>query len=123
MQAVVKTPRIEIAIRGEIPPKLLAILEEEFGDLMQLQAEDDEEMVDVFETDWYTHMKMQITPGKNLKIYRQNHGLTQIQLGQMLGGLSRRHISNLEHDVHPISSDLAQELSRLFDVSVEKFTS
>ena len=81
VQAVVKTPRIEIAIRGKIPPKLLAILEEEFGDEMQLHADDDDEMVDVFETAWYTNLKKQITPGMNLKIYRDNYGLTQNQLG------------------------------------------
>ena len=123
MQAVVKTPRIEIAIRGEIPPRLLTVLEVGFGDQIQFHAEEDDERVDVFETAWYTNVKAKITSGENLKIYRQNHGLTQVQLGDMLGGLSRRHISNLEHNTHPISSDLAQKSSRLFDVSFEKFTS
>ena len=76
MQAVVKTPSIEIAIRGEIPPRLLTVLEEEFGDQIQFHAEEDDERVDVFETAWYTNVKAAITPGENLKIYRQNHGLT-----------------------------------------------
>lgn len=44
------------------------------------------------------------------------------QLGQMLGGFSRRHISHLERDIRPVPSDLAQKLSRLFDASIEKFT-
>ena len=70
---------------------------ERCGDEMQLHADD--EMVDVFETAWYTNLKKQITPGMNLKIYRDNYGLTQNQLGQMLGGFSRRHISHLEHDI------------------------
>ena len=32
MQAVVKTPRIEVNIKGDIPPKLLSVLKEEFGE-------------------------------------------------------------------------------------------
>ena len=93
---------------------------ERCGDEMQLHADD--EMVDVFETAWYTNLKKQITQGMNLKIYRDNYGPAQNQLGQMLGGFSRRHISHLEHDLRPTPSDLAQKLSRLFDASIEKFT-
>ena len=45
----------------------------------------DEETVNVFETDWYRDIKSKMTPGDNLKIYRENRGLTQVQLGEILG--------------------------------------
>ncbi len=41
MQAVVKTPQIEIRIDGEIPEKLLSVLEEEYGKKVQIIEETD----------------------------------------------------------------------------------
>ena len=121
MQAVVKTPRIEINIKGEIPGKLMTVLEEEFGEQVELLEENDEEKVDVFETDWYRSIESGTTPGDNLRIYRENHGLTQARLGEMLGGVPRQHISNMERRVRSISLKTARKLAKLFKVSPEKF--
>jgi DNA-binding XRE family transcriptional regulator len=121
MQAVVKTPHIEINITGDIPPKLLSVLEEEYGENVQLSEESDDDIVDIFETDWYREIKSKITPGDTLKIYRQNHGLTQAQLGEMLGGVPRQQISNLERGYRAISIKTARKLAEIFKVSPEKF--
>ena len=45
MQAVVKTPRIEINIKGEIPDRLMSALKEEYGEQIQLLEDNDEEAV------------------------------------------------------------------------------
>ena len=121
MQAVVKTPRIEVNIKGEIPPRLITLLEEEFGDKLRLAEEDDEERVDIFETDWFQEIKAETTPGDNLKIYRENHRLTQAELGEMLGGIPRQHISNMERGIRPISIRNARKLAKIFKVSPAKF--
>ena len=121
MQAVVKTPRIEINIKGEIPDRLISVLEEEYGEQIQLLADNDEEAVNVFETDWYRDIKSKMTPGDNLKIYRENRGLTQAKLGEMLGAVPRQHISNMEREVRSISLKTARKLAELFKVSPEKF--
>ncbi len=121
MQAVVKTPRIEINIKGEIPGKLMTVLEEEFGEQVELLEENDEETVDIFETDWYRSIKSGTTPGDNLRIYRENRGLTQARLGEMLGGVPRQHISNMERRVRSISLKTARKLAKLFKVSPGKF--
>ena len=121
MQAVVKTPRIEINIKGDIPEKLMSVLEEEYGEQMHLLDQNDEESVNVFETAWYQDVRSTMTPGANLKIYRENHGLTQAQLGEMLGGMPRQHISNMERQVRSISLKTARKLAKLFKVSPEKF--
>ena len=34
-----------------------------------------------FETDWYRDIKSKMTPGDNLRIYRENRDLTQAKLG------------------------------------------
>ena len=120
MQAVVKTPHIEINIKGEIPDKLMSVLEEEYGEQVQLLEEEDVN-VNIFETDWYRNIKSGMTPGDNLRIYRENHGLTQAKLGEMLGGVPRQHISNMEREMRSISLKTARKLAKLFQVSPEKF--
>ena len=77
--------------------------------------------MNIFETDWYRDIKSRMTPGDNLRIYRENHGLTQARLGEMLGGVPRQHISNMEREVRSISLKTARKLAKLFKVSPEKF--
>ncbi len=121
MQAVVKTPRIKVNIRGELSPKLIAVLEEEFGKELLLTEEGDEETLDIFATDWYREIQSKTTPGDTLKIYRENHGLTQAQLGEMLGGIPRQHVSNMERGIRPVSMKTARKLAGIFRVSPGKF--
>lgn len=120
MQAVVKMPHIEIHIKGEIPQKILSVLEEEYGHHVEIE-EDDEALVNVFETDWYRDVKSRMTPGKYLKVYRENHGLTQVELGRRLGNVPRQHISNMERGSRNISLKTARKLAEIFSVSPERF--
>jgi len=122
MQAVVKTPRIEITIRGAaIPPKLMDVLKKEYGAELSLIDDDGDELVDAFETPWYKGIKAKMTPGTYLRIFRENKGLTQLQLSEALGGIPRQHISNMEHGRRSISLKMARKLSLLLGVPIEKF--
>jgi len=123
MQAVVKTPRIEISIRGAaIPPRLMDVLKKEYGKKLRLVEDNEDEFVDVFGTSWYKSVKSKMTPATYLRICRENKKLTQSQLGESLGcGIPRQHISNMEHGRRPISLKMARKLSSLFGVSIEKF--
>lgn len=122
MQAVVKTPRIEISVKGaEIPPKLMDVLKEEYGPELSLVEDDGDELVDAFESRWYKGVKEKMTPGTYLRIYRENKGWTQLQLGEALGGIPRQHISNMEHGHRSISLKMARKLSSLLGAPVEKF--
>ena len=89
--------------------------------LLQLLEDNDEEAVNIFETGWYRDIKSKMTPGDNLRIYRENRGLTQAKLGEMLGDVPRQHISNMERGVRSISLKTARKLAALFKVSPEKF--
>jgi len=122
MQAVVKMPHIEINIKGDnIPAKLLSVLHDEYGEAVVFAEEKDDELVNILETEWYKKMKARITPGDTLKHYREMRGLTQKRLGEMLGGVPRQHISNMERGVRAISLKTARKLAKIFDVSVERF--
>ena len=121
MQAVVKTPRIEILIKGDIPEKLMSLLNDEYGNQVRLSEDSGDDLVDVFVADWHRSVKSGMAPGDNLRIYRENHGLTQARLGEMLGGVPRQHVSNMERDVRLISLKTARKLAQIFQVSPGKF--
>jgi DNA-binding XRE family transcriptional regulator len=121
MQAVVKTPHIEIRIKGDIPPRILSLLKKEYGRKVHLIADEDDKYVNIIETDWYNKTNAEMTPADNLKIYRRLHRLTQERLGVMLGGIPKQHVSNMEHGIRPISKRTARKLARLFEVSVDRF--
>jgi DNA-binding XRE family transcriptional regulator len=121
MLAVVKTPHIKIQIKGRIPSKLISLLKEEYGSKVEISPNDNEKKIDIFQTEWYRNIKKKLTPGQNLKIYRQNKQMTQTELGAHLGGIPKQHISNMENGTREISKKMAIALSKLFEVSVEKF--
>ncbi len=123
MLAVVKTPHIRIHIQGRIPARLMTALKKEYGSGVKLveEAEDADELVDVFKTDWYRRTKASLTPGKSLRIYRQNAKMTQAELGKRLGGLPKQFVSNMESGIRPISKNMALKLAGLFKTSVARF--
>jgi DNA-binding XRE family transcriptional regulator len=121
MQAVVKTPLIEIKIKGTIPNNILTVLKKEYGKKFKIIKDNEDEYIDVFKTEWYKKIKAKTIPGDNMRIYRKNHGLTQMELGELLGGIPRQHISNMEKGTRSISKKTAKNLSRIFKISVDKF--
>ena len=118
MQVVVKKPHIRI--EGEVTRKLIEYLRREFRDVEVIEDED-EELVEVEESDWYRSIRSTISPGENMRIYRELHGLTQAELGRKIGRFTPQNISNMEHGHKPISKAVVKKLAELFDVSVEKF--
>lgn len=121
MQAVVKKPHIEIKIKGDIPLKILNVLKDEYGKDLKVRKDNNEEMVNIFNTTWYENLKKKTLPSDNLKIYRENFGYTQSKLGELLGGIPRQHISNMEKGIRSISIKTTRKLSKIFNVSPDKF--
>ena len=58
--------------------------------------------------------------GKKIKELRLEKKMTQAELGEKLG-ISKQVISDMEHERRSISKAMAKELSKIFDVSVERF--
>ena len=111
MQVAVKTPRIELEMKGDIPERVILFLEEEYGVSLRQSADNGEEFVNALETDWYKRTMGSMTPGKALRIYRENAGLTQTALGERMGGVPRQHISNMENGKRPIGKENAKRLA------------
>jgi DNA-binding XRE family transcriptional regulator len=121
MQVGVKTPHIEINVKGsEIPPTLLEILKKEYGEGVCYLSDSDDELVDIEATDWYKDINAKMTPGDYVKIYRENRGITQEKLGKMLGDVPRQNISSMERGTRPISLKMARKLSSILGVPLVK---
>ena len=116
MLAVVKKPHIEI--RGDIPAKFLECIRTHFGD-GAVSVVDEEELLTPETSEWFAETS--VLPGDSMKIYREIHGLTQETLGKKLGGVARQEISKMETGKRAISKGTAKKLSRIFNVSVERF--
>ena len=117
MLAVVKTPHTDLRIKGFIPCPVLKALRTEYGKTLKVKANDDEEyLVDFFETDIYKDFKKRMKPGDYVKMYRENMELTQAALGKKVG-MSRAYICDIEHGRRAISKDIAKKFSRLFKIS------
>jgi DNA-binding XRE family transcriptional regulator len=120
MQPVVKTPRTNIHIEGEIPSRILEMLKSEYGGELKIY-EGDEKYVEVTESDWYKEIVEITTPGDAMRIYRRNIHLTQEQLGEKLGNIPRQIISNMECGKRSISLPTAKKLSVIFNVPASRF--
>lgn len=127
MQVVVKKPRIKFSIHTdvEVPTtfmqKLANFIQNEYNSSVNIIYDNDEELVDITETEWYQEMEKIRNPGTTVKIYRQNIKMTQAELGKKLGGLSKQYISDIENGRRNISLDVARKLSVIFKKSVERF--
>ena len=73
MEALVKTPRNNIHIQGDIPSRILDMLRREYGGELRIY-EGEEEYLEVMESDWYKGIKAKTTPGDAMRIYRKNQG-------------------------------------------------
>jgi DNA-binding XRE family transcriptional regulator len=122
MLAVVKKPHTNMMlfeIKGDIPNQVLCYLQQELGPNVNI-VEDDDELVNIFETDWYKRVSATITPGDAVKVYRENFGLSPMMLGQKLGDTSD-FVVDMECGKREISREVAEKLGRLFEVPVERF--
>jgi DNA-binding XRE family transcriptional regulator len=121
MLVAVKTPLINLKARGRIPPNVLDCLKKEYGARhVKVTTEPDDELVDITTTDWYKEIKAKTTPGDGVRIYRENHSMTQAKLGEIIGQ-SAAYVSDLEHNRRAVSKKMAKQLAKLFSTSVERF--
>jgi DNA-binding XRE family transcriptional regulator len=116
MLAVVKTPRTDIRIQGDVPRAVLNVLKKTFGKQFRIEEE-----VNAFDTDWYKKTKSEMNVGDAIRGYRELMGLTQEQLGNLLGGKTRHFVSDLERGQRLPSKEVAKELSKIFQISIEHF--
>ena len=123
MQVAEKKHHIETYIYGRGAGYIVDILKRELPDLevvRDVNASEEDEMIDCSESRWYKKMESEMTPGIILRIRRENMGLTQAELSR-LTGIAISNISSMESDKRSIGSKTAKKLAEILNCSVADF--
>lgn len=123
MQGAGKAPPIDLRVRvrgKKKAEKLIALLRDEYRAYVEIIEEDDDELVNVFETDWYKQTSAGMTPGDVLRIRRENAGLSQSELGVKIGS-NRQNISAMETGRRTIGKESAKKLAAALGLDYRVF--
>lgn len=121
MLAVVKKLHTEFTIQGQIPEKYIRMLKTDFRSDFVIEEDDDgDTFIDATQTDWYRELKSKETPGNTLRFYRKLNGFTQPQLAEK-PGITKQRVSNMEHNLKPVSRRMAYRLAGLFGIRSGRF--
>lgn len=117
MLALVKTPHTEIVLNGDGAQEIIELLRSRFP--VQVvnpdSLSDDEELVNINDTDWWKNNKHRVLAGARLKI-----GLTQKQLAEKTG-LRQTVISEYENGKRRMTMKMARKFAAALNTYPEKF--
>ncbi len=109
----------DFRIEGEISSSSLDMLKKYYGSSLHIENNDDE-WVNIKDTDWYREMKESYSPASNLAFYRKEKKLTQAALGNILG-VPKQYVSDMEHSRRSISKAMAKKIAVALDSPVLLF--
>ncbi len=118
-----KTPPINlrVQVRGKKKAeKLIALLRDEYRAHVEVVEDNDDELVSAFETEWYRQVSAEMTTGDMLRIRRENVGLSQAKLGDIIGS-NRQNISNMENGKRSIGKETAKKLAAALGTDYRAF--
>ena len=116
----VKAPPIRM--RGEIPERFLALTREFFGPkAVQVIAEDSDRLEAVEKGEFYKTTKAKMAPGDYMRVLREIRGMTQTELGKLLGGVPRQNVSAMETGRRALSKATIKKIAKIFSVSPARF--
>jgi predicted transcriptional regulator len=95
------------------------LIKKNFTDV-EVKKDDDDEVVLIEETDWYKEISKSMTAAKALKIYRENAGLTMVELSEMCG-IAQSHLSDMENGKRNIGKISAQKLGKALNCNYKRF--
>ena len=115
-----------IKIWSEEPPseKIILYLKKYYDAVVvenenENEKEKDDESVSIENWDFFTDHK--VSTGKAVLIYRKNRGWSQAELAKLVGLKNRQTISAIENEIRCISKKVAINLSKIFNVPIERF--
>jgi len=117
MLAVVKKPHIEIS-GDSIPEELINFLRSHYQNIEIIA--DDEELLDISETEWFQQRSEESSPGSTLRRYRKRAGMSQRELAEKLD-MVKQNVCAMEKGTRGISINTAHKLAEIFQVSPARF--
>ncbi len=122
MLVVVNQPHTDnFRIEGDISSSSLDMLKRYYGKSLHVENNsNDDEWVNIDDSEWYKQMKEKYSPSSNLAFYRKEKKLTQTVLGERLG-VPKQYVSDMEHDRRTISKEMAKRIAVALDCPVSLF--
>lgn len=115
-----KTPRTDVTIM--VPRSLLGEIRERYGKKVRLVEPDGEESISIHESAWFKRVSAGLTPGRALRAYRENRGLSRADVAARLGPTARKtRVADMEAGRRSISKETAKKLARILNAPVERF--
>jgi len=117
MLAVVKTPHTEIRVDGLIHPRVLSVLEEVYGNRLDLREDDDDLAVPIRETEFW-----RTTPpstGGIIDSLRWQKRISQAELARR-AGTTRQTISAIERGRRKMGPGMLARIAAALDVPVAR---
>ena len=120
MQVQEKTRHIDVTIHGLGLGTIKEVLAQAIPEAVI--THDDEEIVDWESTELSRRIRINKTPGKLLRAYRERSGLSIVQLAEKTG-IKYTNISAMEHDNRVIGLSSAKKLASVLSCEYTKFLS
>ena len=118
MLALVKAPRTEIVLNGDGTQEIIDLLRSRFSVQILVPSDpvpDEEELVNINDTDWWQENKHRVLAGARLKA-----GLTQKQLADKTG-IRQSVISEYENGKRRMTMKMARKFASALHTFPEKF--
>lgn len=118
MSAAAKTRPTELTFRPGTPRRVLQEARQRYSRYL---VERNDVAVDYFDTELHKKVSKTLTPGLWLKHLREANDLSQVELGEKLGGVKAARISDWENNRRAVSKASANSLAKLFHVPADRF--
>lgn len=113
----IKTRHISIRFRRDTPARVLLEFRKRYASYLA-----DKDTAEKWQgSELEKRISAGLKPGDWIRHLRRAHGLTQEELGNELGGVGGRRISDWEMHRRPLNKAMAKRLSGIFRVSPERF--
>ena len=114
--------RKRVTISVTLPIRLLQQLKREHGSKFQVHGPENEGSIGIHESAWFKRISAELTPGRALRAYRENRGLSRADIAASLGPSTRTtHVADMEAGRRSISKETAKKLARVLNAPVERF--
>lgn len=115
-----KAPRIKVRLSGPGTARIVEAARKVYPDIRVEDDGDDDELVDVFKTDWWKKIEADHHPGDTINIYRTNRGWTLAELASMTG-IAESHLSAMENRKRGVGKVTATRLGKAFGMDYRRF--
>lgn len=115
-----KTPRIKVTLSGPGSARIVEAARKAYPNIRVEEEDDDDELIDVFKTDWYKKMQANHHPGDTINTYRTNRGWTLAELAEKTG-IAESHLSAMENRKRGVGKVTATRLGKAFGMDYRRF--